>query len=202
MSARVAGVLLAAGAGRRFGQPKALVRLGDRLLVERGIEVLRLGGCEPVVVVLGAAASEVEACADLSSARVVVNARWTSGMASSLVAGLAALPDEVGAAVVALVDQPLVGSAAVERLAAAWRAGARVAVAGYDARPRNPVLFDRAVWPEVAASASGDVGARAFLRAHPGMVTVVDCTDTGSPVDVDTPEDLALVAGRLTRKEA
>jgi nicotine blue oxidoreductase len=87
----VAGLLLAAGAGRRYGMPKALVVDGGRLLVERALATLREGGCAPVVVVLGAAADEVLARADLSGATPVVNEDWASGMGSSLRAGLAAL---------------------------------------------------------------------------------------------------------------
>jgi nicotine blue oxidoreductase len=69
-----------------------------------------------------------------------------------------------------------------------------VAVAGYDGEPRNPVLIARGYWAEVIAGAVGDVGARAFLRAHPELVTLVECGDTGSCDDVDTPEDLERVS--------
>lgn len=87
-----AGLLLAAGAGRRYGMPKALVTDAGRLLVERALATLVEGGCDPVVVVLGAAADEVLARAELSGAIVVVNPEWAGGMGSSLRAGLAALP--------------------------------------------------------------------------------------------------------------
>ncbi len=87
-----AGLLLAAGAGRRYGMPKALVTHAGRLLVERAMATLVEGGCDPVVVVLGAAADEVLARAQLSGAIVVVNPEWAGGMGSSLRAGLAALP--------------------------------------------------------------------------------------------------------------
>jgi len=102
----------------------------------------------------------------------------------------------VGAAVVALADQPLVGAEAVSRLIAAYQAGAGVAVAGYDGRPRNPVLLAREHWPEVIAMATGDQGARAFLRARPDLVTLVECGDTGRPDDIDTPADLEHIAIR------
>ena len=112
-------------------------------------------------------------------------------------AGLRALPDpDVGAVVVALADQPLVGAEAVTRLIAAHRAGASVAVAAYDGRPRNPVLLAREHWPEVIAMATGDQGARTFLRARPELVTLVECGDTGRPDDIDTPADLERIAVR------
>jgi len=193
---RVAGVLLAAGQGSRFGRPKALVELDGQTLAERGVGLLRAGGADPVLIVTGAA--QVELGAD-ARVRTVYNAEWPTGMGSSLRAALRALAEpeagpEVGAAVVALADQPLVGAAAVSRLIAAYRAGASVAVAGYDGRPRNPVLLAREHWPEVIAMAAGDQGARAFLRARPDLVTLVECGDTGRPDDIDTPADLERIA--------
>ncbi len=186
----VAGLLLAAGAGTRFGRPKALVTYDGQLLVEHGTALLRAAGCQPVLTVLGAAADEVRRSADLSGVLVVVNVDWATGMGSSLVAGLRALPAEADAVVVALADQPLVGPVAVSRLAAAWQGGAVAAVATYDGSPRNPVLLDRAIWSEVAAAAAGDAGARGWLRSHSERVTAVPCDGTGSPYDLDTPEDL------------
>ncbi len=187
---RVAGVLLAAGAGSRLGQPKATVELGGEPLARRGITLLRDGGAQPVVIVTGAVA------VDLPGVLIVHNPDWRTGMGSSLAAGLATVPDDCGAAVIALVDQPLVSPAAVRRLIAAYRAGAGVAVAAYDGVQRNPVLIAREHWPAVTALAVGDTGARPFLRAHPELVTPVECGDTGSADDVDTPADLARIAGR------
>jgi nicotine blue oxidoreductase len=102
----------------------------------------------------------------------------------------------VAAVVVALADQPLVGAGAVARLIAAHRAGASVAVATYQGQPRNPVLLAREHWPEVIATATGDQGARAFLRARPDLVTRIECGDTGRPDDIDTTADLERIAGR------
>jgi nicotine blue oxidoreductase len=184
----VAGVLLAAGEGSRFGQPKALVELGGMTLADRGVALLRDGGAGPVLVVAGAVPL------DISGTRTVHNQEWRTGMGSSLRAALRALADaDVSAAVIALADQPLVGAAAVRRLIAAYQAGATVAVAVYDGEPRNPVLIAREHWPEVIAAATGDKGARAFLRARPDLVTRVECGDTGSPQDIDTPVDLASI---------
>jgi nicotine blue oxidoreductase len=105
----------------------------------------------------------------------------------------------VGAVVVALADQPLVGATAVARLIAAYRSGASVAVAAYDGQPRNPVLLAREHWAEVIATATGDQGARAFLRARPDLVTLVECGDAGRPDDIDTPADLDRITGRYRR---
>ena len=186
----VAGLLLAAGAGRRMGRAKALVELDGEPLVRRGIRLLTDGGCAPVVVVVGACADEVRLLC--GGAQTVEATDWASGMGASLRAGLAAL--DTDACVVALVDQPRVTPAAVERLRGAHRDGAAAAVATYDGRPRNPVLLDRSVWDDVARAAVGDEGARSWLRAHPQLVVRVDCTDVGAPDDLDTPQDLAALA--------
>jgi nicotine blue oxidoreductase len=189
----VAGVLLAAGSGSRLGRPKALVEVDGVRLVDRGIWLLQSGGAAPLVVVTGAAAVSLP-----PGVISVFNPDWASGMGSSLAAGLRAVPDGCAAAVVALVDQPVVGPEAVARLISAYAAGARVAVAAYDGQPRNPVLVAREHWPEVIDLAVGDVGARPFLRAHQDLVTLVECGDTGRPDDVDTAGDLArLTPGTL-----
>lgn len=184
----VAGLLLAAGSGSRFGGPKALVRLDGELLVERGQRLLGDGGCDPVLVVVGAHADEVA----VHASRPVVAADWQTGMGASLRAGLAAAGDtDASAVVIALVDQPRVGVQSIARLIAAHDAGALAAVATYAGKPRHPVLLARATWAEVADLAVGDVGARPWLRAHPELVLAVPCDGTGSPEDVDTPHDLA-----------
>ena len=190
MLASVAGVLLAAGDGSRLGRPKALVQFAGQSLAARGADMLRAGGADPVIVVTGAAP------VSLRGVLVVHNADWRTGMGSSMAAGLIAVPDTCAAAVLALADQPLVGPEAVRRLVAAFTAGARVAVAAYSGQPRNPVLIAREYWPQAIELAAGDVGARPFLRAHPELVTLVECADTGRPDDIDTPEDLDRI-GRL-----
>jgi CTP:molybdopterin cytidylyltransferase MocA len=187
---RVAGLILAAGAGSRLGQPKALLRLGDELLLDRAVRTLGQAGCAPVVVVLGASAQVAAAAISSASVEIVPNPDWATGMGSSLRAGLASLTGRADAAVVSLVDQPGMTAATVERLVAAWRADGRAAVATYGGAPRNPVLLPAATWAQVAASAVGDQGARAWLRAHPGQVSEVACDDVGSADDIDTPADL------------
>ncbi|OLR93972.1 nucleotidyltransferase family protein [Actinokineospora bangkokensis] len=180
----IAGVLLAAGAGRRFGAPKALVRLYDRPLVAWAAAAL--GGCDVVVVVLGAAAERVRGLVG-PDGLVVVNPDWAGGMGSSLRAGLAAVPAEAEAAVVLTVDTPGIPRAAVERVAGG-ATPASLARATWDGVPGHPVVLGRDHWAGVRAVARGDVGARAYLRGR--EVRGVECGDLGWGVDVDTPADL------------
>ena len=189
---RVTGVLLAAGAGRRMGGPKALLDLGGQPAWTRAAAVLRDGGCQRVVVVAGAGRDGIRSTDP--SVEVVHHPAWSDGMGTSLRAALAAgAVDQADAVVVHLVDLPGVGADVVARLVAAWREQPDVLVhaAGWDGRRRNPVLFDADVLPEVAASLSGDAGARSWLDANADRVAVVDCDDLGDPEDLDTPADLA-----------
>lgn len=198
--APVAGLLLAAGGGRRLGgRPKALLRYRGRPLVERAVRVLGDGGCGPVHVVLGAGAAQVRAAlAAVPEAVPVDNPGWSGGMGSSLRAGLAslaAMEPEVSAVLVMLVDQPRIGAAAVARVLAAHRAGAGLVSAAYGGERGHPVLFAREHWEGVAQAAEGDRGARGYLRRHADAVALVECSDIAAPDDIDTPEDLPLLDG-------
>jgi CTP:molybdopterin cytidylyltransferase MocA len=192
----VAGLLLAAGAGSRLGRPKALVEIAGVTLAERAVALLRDGGADPVTVVTGAAP------VNLPGVMTVCNPDWETGMGSSLREGLHAIPADREAVVIALVDQPLITPAVVRRLVAAFASGARLAVACYQGRPRNPVLIGREYWAEAAETARGDAGARGFLRAHPELVTAVECGDVANPDDLDTPEDLARIAQLLGDRDS
>ena len=182
----IGGLVLAAGAGRRFGRPKALVEIDGERLVDRAVGLLRAGGCDPVFVVSGAAPLTV------AGATVVENPGWDEGMGSSVRVGLA-YADATGltAVVIVPVDTPWLGPDAVRRLITAHRDGATVATATYGGRRGHPVLIAAEHWPAVREGAVGDVGARAFLAANAALITPVRCDDTGRPDDVDTPEALA-----------
>ncbi|MFF4223918.1 NTP transferase domain-containing protein [Streptomyces abikoensis] len=197
-SGPVAGLLLAAGGGRRLGgRPKALLEFRGGLLVEHAVRVLREGGCAPVYVVVGAGAAEVRArLGATADVTLVENADWALGMGTSLRAGLAApaaAADPATAVLVTLVDQPRVGAEAVARVLDAHRAGARLAAATYGGERGHPVLLAREHWAGVARAADGDMGARAYLRQHAAAVRLVECADVASPDDVDTPDDLGLL---------
>ena len=162
---QIAGVVLAAGAGRRYGMAKALVERDGRLLVRRAAGTLAEAGCTPVLVVVGARAGDVRAAAP--ELTYVDNPDWAGGMASSLRAGLAALAGTPAAAAVAAPDA--------------------LATGGYAGRRGHPVLLGRDHWAGVAASATGDRGARDYLRAHAGRVQVVGVADVADDADLDVP---------------
>ena len=190
----IAGLVLAAGSGRRFGQPKAVVELDGERLVDRAVRVLTAAGVHPAYVVQGAVAL------DVPGARVVDNPDWAEGMGSSLragLAGLAGLSAEAAAAVVLLVDQPGLTPAAIRRVVEAAGPDPRssAVVATYGGRRGHPVLLGRQHWGAVAEGAVGDTGARDFLRRRADLVVEVDCSDVASGDDVDEPPDLERFRG-------
>ena len=179
MSEHVGGVVLAAGAGTRYGMPKVLG--GEGQWLRSAVSALHDGGCDEIVVVLGAAIVDVP-----TPARAVVARDWAEGMSASLRAGMATMesgPAEY--AVLITVDTPDIGAEVVRRVLAAARASSSgLARAGYGRRPGHPVVVARRHWPELVASAAGDQGGRAFLRERTD-VTWVDCADLATGADID-----------------
>jgi nicotine blue oxidoreductase len=186
----VSAILLAAGSGSRFGGGKLLAPYRGRPLIESPLANLARAPVDETLVVVGDDAERLRPLVEPYGVRVVENPEWEAGQSTSVRAGLLALGPEVGAAVVLLADQPLVGPGAVGRLVAAFEEGAEVAIATYGGERRNPVLFGREVWPLLVRELAGDEGARAVLRRHPDLVREVPCDGVGDPADVDTPEDL------------
>jgi CTP:molybdopterin cytidylyltransferase MocA len=174
-----AGVLLAAGAGVRYGMPKVLAAGGDWL--RKAVSALTDGGCDEVVVVLGAAVVAVPA-----PARAVVASDWADGLSASLRVGIAAI--EAGPfqfAVLHTVDTPDVGAAVTRRVLTAARTSAHgIARATYGQRPGHPVAVARRHWPALISQAHGDEGARAFLRGQ--ALVEVECSDLATGLDIDT----------------
>jgi molybdenum cofactor cytidylyltransferase len=180
--------VLAAGGGSRFGGGKLLAKFGGRPIIEAVLDNLREAPVDEIIAVVGADAERLREVCERHSVRTVANEEWEWGQSTSVVAGLRASGGR--AAVVLLGDQPFVGAEAVARLVAAFAEGAKVAVATYEGKRRNPVLFSREVWPLLETELAGDEGARSVLRRHPELVVEVPCEGVGDPTDVDTREDL------------
>ncbi len=181
--------MLAAGAGSRFGGTKQLATVRGKPLVQHPIDAAA-GEVDEVVVVLGHDADAVEAALALPPhARVVRNPRYAEGQASSLAEGLAACSSDSAAAVVLLADQPGIRAEHVRALVRAYREDPRPAAVRLRFRDGpGPALLARRIWPELG-ELRGDVGARAWLEAHPEAVAWIEI-DEPAPPDVDRPEDL------------
>jgi nicotine blue oxidoreductase len=192
----ISAIVLAAGAGSRFGGGKLLAPLGGRPLIEATLLGLREAPVDETIVVVGNEAEGLRGLCESYGVGFVENPNWAEGMATSVKKGLHACSPDTRAAVVMLADQPLIGAKAVGRLAAAYEEGASVAVATYGGERRNPALFAREVWPMLEEELSGDEGARGFLRRHSELVTEVPCDDVADPTDVDTAEDLRRLQAR------
>jgi CTP:molybdopterin cytidylyltransferase MocA len=173
---RAAGVLLAAGAGTRYGMPKVLAASGEWL--RACVTALSDGGCDDVVVVLGAAIVDVPA-----PARAAVAEDWAQGLSASVRVGVTAI--DAAYAVLHTVDTPGVGADAVRRVRDAARSSpSGLARAHYGDRPGHPVVIARKHWPQLLDGLRGDEGAHPFLRDRTDVVAV-DCADLASGEDID-----------------
>lgn len=194
-----AGVVLAAGSSRRMGRPKQLLPLEGRPLLEVVVARVCESRLDDVVVVLGAAADEIQERTHLGRARVIFNPDHAAGMASSLRAGLAALSSRVERAVVVLGDQPDISAALLDQLLDLQASsGLPAAALEFEGVTHPPVVLARELWPDVMAL-DGDVGCRAVIRARPEQVARLPyATGHHHPIDVDTPEDYDRLAGLVT----
>lgn len=177
-----AGVVLAAGNGSRFGEPKAPVVYQGERLVDRAVRSLREAGCAPVFVILGAWEGNVD------DALVIVNHGWEEGMGSSLRIALKWVnaTTEADYALITLVDLPDVTSEAITRVKDAEPG---IAVATFNGERGHPVRIPREHFRELIDTVSGDEGARSFLRDRDD-VHLVEVGDLASGRDIDVPEDL------------
>jgi molybdenum cofactor cytidylyltransferase len=177
---RVGAVVLAAGASKRLGEPKQLIRLGTETLLERTVRVAREAGCSPVVAVLGASAELIRAGCEFGDAVIAVNDDWTEGMGSSIRVGVEALSGNVDACVVMTCDMPAVNVAHLRSLMALDE----VTASFYAERRGVPAYFPKRAFPSLI-ELRGDAGARDLLRSVRSVELI------GGELDVDTVEDLA-----------
>ncbi|MGE0027803.1 MAG: NTP transferase domain-containing protein [Thermoleophilia bacterium] len=192
----VVALVLAAGAGTRMGRPKQLLPVGGRPMLQHVVDAAAAGGLGEVVVVLGHDAGAVAGAVALPpGARTVVNDRHEEGQATSLAAGLAAMPADAAAALVLLGDQPEVRPEAIRAVVAARRPdGPPMLRAAYRGRPGHPVLLERALWRQ-AMDLRGEGGGRVLAARDPGALGLVE-VGGDPPEDVDTPGDHGRLVSR------
>lgn len=186
---QIAAIILAAGSSSRMGQPKQLLDWDGRSLVQVVAQQALAASVDAVYAVVGAASERVAAALANLPVKLVENKAYASGQASSLRAGIAALPADVSAAVVLLGDQPFVSPSIIDAVVVAWQESqAPIVAPSYNGQRGNPVLFARAVFGELL-EITGDQGARAILQANPGRIHLVAFTDARPLEDIDSPED-------------
>jgi molybdenum cofactor cytidylyltransferase len=188
----VAAMVLAAGASRRLGQPKQLLRHAGETLLNRAVRLANEAGAEPVLAVLGAHAARIQAAVPLQKAITVFNTQWEMGMATSIHAGLHAL-DEIAPGVAGVMilscDQPRLGAAHLRALIESFvaQAGSAIVASAYAGIHGVPAVFPRLVFQELFAL-RGDQGARALLLRPP--CPLIALPFAGGEVDIDEPGDL------------
>lgn len=189
-----AALVLAAGSATRFGDQKLVAPLRGEPLVRRVVENVLDSGADPVVVVLGHEADAVEEALAGLPVATVRNPDHREGMASSIRAGIRALPEGCDGVVVVLGDQPEVDAGLIDRVLEADAQGSAAVVAPvYREGQGNPVLFRAAVFPELL-ELRGDRGARSVVERDPARVRWVEL-DRPMPRDVDTGADLRRLTG-------
>lgn len=198
---KVAAVLLAAGGSTRFGEPKQLLPWEGRPLIVHTADIAWAAGLNPVVAVIGA---EAECVAPLLAQRpvdVLRNYRWREGMSTSLHVGLAALPQDVEAAIFLPIDQPCLTPRFLQALVERWRTSdADIVVPTAEGRRGGPVLFSRALFAELT-QLEGDVGGRALFDAHRERLVTLPVDDPRMLIDVDTPEAYARLQSEVERQD-
>jgi molybdenum cofactor cytidylyltransferase len=191
----ISALVLAAGAGRRFGHEQKLLQLLEgRPIVRWAVDSMRTAVIDEVIVVVAAEHAGIERALQDSGARLVVNPNATGGMGTSIAAGVAALSNDVEAVLISLGDIPHISPAVIARLVARFRAGgADLVIPEYHGLGGHPVLFARARFPDLLRL-RGDQGARALRDLSPDRVAIVAVNEP-APADVDTIEDLARLRG-------
>jgi molybdenum cofactor cytidylyltransferase len=185
----IGAVVLAAGMSSRMGQPKQVLRLGERTVLGQTLENIRGARVVEIVLVLGFAAEAIVRQIALEGVKVVINQQYREGMGSSLRSGLAALAPDINAALIVLADQPFVRPPTLDRIIDRYiESGVQIVIPTYRGFRGNPVLLDRSVFAEVM-SLTGDVGCRAIFGSHTEGIVKVPVDDIGILLDIDSKDD-------------
>ena len=183
----IAGVILAAGAASRMGQPKLLLSWKGETLIKRAARTALEAGLDPVMVVTGSGAVEMQAALAGLSVQMVYNPDWGDGQSTSVRAGINALPEQTAAVIFMLADQPYVSTGLIQQLVKTYAQSRPSILAPFVGEKRaNPVLFDHSMF-DALCWLQGDAGARSIFGRYPP--TALPWPDERLLFDVDTPED-------------
>jgi molybdenum cofactor cytidylyltransferase len=186
---RIAAIVLAAGRSTRMGDAnKLLADVGGRPMLRWAAEAALASRARPVLVVTGHQEREVRAALAGLDVGLVTNPDFAQGLSTSLRAGIAAVPAECDGALVLLGDMPRIDASDLERLIGAFAPGT-IVVPMHQGRQGNPVLWPRALFPEIM-QLQGDAGAKRLMAARPDAIREVEMDTTAILADVDTPEEL------------
>jgi molybdenum cofactor cytidylyltransferase len=185
----VGGILLAAGSSSRLGQPKQLLTFHGVPLIRHVAEQALASRLASLTVVVGHRAADVRAALSDLAVDVVENPSYAQGQSTSLRVGLLNFPRDHTAALILLVDQPFVDATLIDRLIGLYEeSGAMIVAPQVAGRRGNPVVFDRALFPELL-TVVGDTGARDVISRHRDRLATLELPDDQAFQDVDTWED-------------
>jgi molybdenum cofactor cytidylyltransferase len=195
-SAKIAGLIIAAGGSSRLDSPKQLLKWGDTYLINHCIGVVTQAEIHSITVVLGSRTEEIRAVLPLSGIDILVNSRWQAGMSTSIKCGLNALPDDIDGTFIFLSDQPFITPELLRAIISKFNeSDGQITAPRVKGQQCNPVLFKRSFFPELM-TISGDRGAKSLLGKH--AVTWLDWPDDKLLLDIDSAEDYRLALSKLT----
>lgn len=199
-----AGIILAAGESKRFGEPKQLLRLGGRFLIEWVLQAALDSNLDFIVLVLGCEQDRIRRSLLKWTAHpkcaVRVNPDYRYGLSTSLKAGIAGIQDDFPSAMFLLGDQPMVNAALIDLLLRRFAPSEKsICVPAHRGARGNPALFESSHYPAILRL-SGDTGARDLITTHPEQVLSVEIPDPRVFLDVDRREDAERIARLLKRR--
>lgn len=187
----VVAILLAAGRSRRMGAFKPLLSFGNTTVIHSCLNNLRAGGVPDVVVVAGYRAEEIEAkLVEIDLVQFIINPDPQSEMSASIACGVAVLPEDAKAVLIALTDQPAIPPAVIQSILKAWQAGAKLVIPEYNERGGHPVLVDLE-FREQLLTLDPQRGLKAFFDAHKNQVQRLKVDSSYIARDMDTWDDYA-----------
>ena len=190
-------IVLAAGASRRMGSPKALLNIGEKTFLRHIVDLLSSAGLTRVTIVLGADEEKLRLSLEWFDGTIAVNQHWQEGQLSSIITGLDSLdPGRTRGAMICPVDHPLLATELLLTLVRAFEtSGKKIVVPTHEGRRGHPVIFDASLFPELRL-APREAGARALLHAHPDEVKEIPTTERGVGIDIATVEDYEREIGK------